>query len=1531
MPTPNIDWKSIRPFRGSQHDAFEEVCCQLFAQENIPDGSRFFRKGDGADAGVEAYWKITSGEEYALQAKYLFDIDAAISQTNDSVEAFINKHPEVKKYIVCYPFDFAESRIDGNQTQKVKWDSAVLRWKKLAEGNGLEVEFVIWGYTELSNRLTQDKNVGMIKYWFDKDLFDTEWFEDKYSNAKSNIGERYQPEHHVTLEIERLFEGLLLSQLFQDNLKSLCNNIHINWNKLDLDFIDKYVPDAIDHLKESWIICLNVIRNIHSTSQLELKGIINLRNALDKFDNIKDKISSSFYQGSGQIRSDKSKTEDENFRNELNRIQYHSNKLQDFGSATSDLIQFLYSNTTKLALNPRLILQGEGGIGKTHLLSKIVESHKNQNLPGILLLGDQFSTGHIIKQIRECLDLNDCGDVEFLGSLQTAAIAHECRALICIDAVNDSSDPTVWKKQLNGFLTQIAKYPSIALVISIRNGNEGSFLPDDYEKSSIAIEHRGLSLDTDEDLVEYFGIRNINVPSSPMLMPEINNFLFLRLLCDTLQMRGETRIPAGVRGIKSVFEYYLSAINKEFIDNGRFDPTTNYVHGAVMKIATEMAMREQNYISKDEAKHFLNVIDPQPNNPIHTASLYGKLCQVGILREIKYWSETSSNGEWNVEFMFERFSDNYIATAILDQYNDLDELRMAYQKNRVFINILEPENRNYQRASLITALTIAIPEKFEGEELANYYQSNDAGIPGYLCDAFLESLSWRDISAYNESTKMLIVRILDASESWRDKLFDRLIMVSVKPDCPINAVYLNKIMVVFGMPKRDSEWSTYLHRGWRNYDTSPVRRIINWSLAGLAKGIDSESINLYGKVLGWMLTTPDRTVRDKATKAIVSIFENRLEDLHRLLFDKVQLNFGEETVEMSFLDADDPYVIERLLASAYGATIRSLDLKGLSELAQATYDRYFANGSPPSHILLRDYARGIVEFALCKCIAVSGKMELIRPPYSNEWPDDPPTKDEIESKYGDRDDLTEIEWAGRAIYSSVMTGDFGIYTIGAGYKKHPLRNWTATPQSEPCPASIDKQLELFISSLPAKERDAINEYEEFKQKHLPIIRIKLPDDKEVMIGDTDLDGYEKEHSKALKQLHSIVSELHFKTFFKLKNSVKEIEGFSGEYTFRWVIARAYNLGWDAELHGEFDRWVNYGRNFRQADKPERIGKKYQWIAWHEFQGYLSDHHYYLGYSDEPHIFQGIWELYSERDIDPSLLARNSIVDKNNIEKPWWIGVDYNSWRRNDPKWYRETDDLPKPEQLVDICNSKTKDDWIALGGHFDWSEPIVDGYDRYDKPFAQVWYLIQPYLISSNDLTKFKNWAKLQWFYGRWMPEYQEGGEVFLKEFHWAPIYNQFDYETAENSRSNHKCPVELRFPLAEYSFHSGYDCSGDGITDRIKVPSKYLAELLNLQHSSKDGKWVDCNNNLIAFDPSLPLAGNSSTLLIRKEALMEALRRDEKTIVFTMIGEKMLMSHREKWSEGIERLNISGYIVPVGKSFKSFLDAKSDSKMQNM
>lgn len=119
MPSPTIDFRTIRPHHGSQHSGFEEAICQLAALETAPDAP-FHRKGAGADAGLECYRVEADGSETGWQAKYFFEFGSSeASQLTESLSQAIARHPQLGRFIVGLPFNLSDGRVGNRISERV--------------------------------------------------------------------------------------------------------------------------------------------------------------------------------------------------------------------------------------------------------------------------------------------------------------------------------------------------------------------------------------------------------------------------------------------------------------------------------------------------------------------------------------------------------------------------------------------------------------------------------------------------------------------------------------------------------------------------------------------------------------------------------------------------------------------------------------------------------------------------------------------------------------------------------------------------------------------------------------------------------------------------------------------------------------------------------------------------------------------------------------------------------------------------------------------------------------------------------------------------------------------------------------------------------------------------------------------------------------------------------------------------------------------------------------------------------------------
>lgn len=205
MPLPEIDLNSIRVHRGSQATAFEELCCQLANDELISGRVGCDRKGAGGDGGVECYATLKNGSEVGWQVKFYSNFDSMIGSLEKSLQKALAKHPNMNRFIVCFPFDLADSRREDVRTSLSKWNA----WRdlKISEQKrlGRDIEIERWDAHAIKLRLTDSnaRSAGRVAYWFDREMLNADWFKAAFSRSEIALGKRYSPETHIDLPVRQ--------------------------------------------------------------------------------------------------------------------------------------------------------------------------------------------------------------------------------------------------------------------------------------------------------------------------------------------------------------------------------------------------------------------------------------------------------------------------------------------------------------------------------------------------------------------------------------------------------------------------------------------------------------------------------------------------------------------------------------------------------------------------------------------------------------------------------------------------------------------------------------------------------------------------------------------------------------------------------------------------------------------------------------------------------------------------------------------------------------------------------------------------------------------------------------------------------------------------------------------------------------------------------------------------------------------------------------------------------------------------------
>ncbi|MCL4266050.1 MAG: ATP-binding protein [Anaerolineae bacterium] len=1534
----NIDWHNLRSLDGSQNSAFEELCCQL-AEYEKPVGSTFIRKGT-PDAGVECFTTSPDKNEWGWQAKYFLSMGKSQwSQLDHSVKTALKKHSNLVKYTVCLPLDFPDARIAGQESLLDKWNNRVTKWSGWATNGGMNVQFEYWGSYQILERLSREEHRGRFFFWFGKEFFSQSWFKDRLQESIQVAGPRYTPEIHVDLPVAQLFEGLGRTSEFFIRIKHMLRDTKKDYSWIRLQNLGGKTDILASALDENVQLLFATLLELDKSLIDPIPWpLVNkqadqvLQTAYDCLEQLEELEKHATDERKGQEEKPSHSNEDRRYRD-------ISGYIHRFNRNIRDLRDFSEGLQAKLCNLPALLLCGEAGQGKTHLFCDIAKRRIANGLPTILLMGQRFTQAEPWSQIMHQLGLPETRTRDdFLGALQAVAQARNSKALIMIDALNEGEGKKIWPSHLPALLQTLTRYPWISLAVSVRSSYEHVVIADELvDKELIRAEHLGFAEHEYQAARTFFDFYGIEQPSVPLLIPEFQNPLFLKLLCKGLHESNQSKFPVGLHGITAVFKFFIGTVNKKLSQSEYcgFDFGRQIVWQALDRLAEAMADKKEDWLLLDNAEQIINQILPGRN---YENSLYRHLISEGVL--VKN-GRFLGQDEWVevVQFAYEKFSDHIIVNHLLDKHLDINSPEQAFMPGQPLAFLTEKE---WRHRGAIEALCIQMPELI-GKELpevapmmADFY---------YVGQGFIQSLIWRNPKAIVDVTRDYLNKYASQRSDANDQILNALLTVATNLDHPYNAEFLHARLIKDEMAERDAWWSIFLHYQYGAHDA--VDRLVDWAWSPENKHhIDDESIRLCGVALTWFLATSNRFLRDRATKALVNLFTSRLHVLSKVL--------------EQFRNVNDPYISERLYAVAYGCALRSVNDTQIEGLAQKIYEWIFRDNTPPPHILLRDYARGVIEYALYRGIELEIEVDRIRPPYGSEWFSRLPESEEIKpSNYWK--DTPEAERGGMGIYSSVMNmGDFSRYIIGTNFKPS---SWLSLPLSEPKWQSSKEKFTSFISSLSKKQYKAWQQYQiQQKQGQDELSKLmesfleKLASNEQEILFNYLNNGKEDDEIPHVAQrfadevditaINEIAADLQSVKggFIQTLNSTqKEIfeadiipylndpflrvepPYFDLSLAQRWIVKRVFDLGWTVKRFGSFDRHRNQN-NYREARKAERIGKKYQWIAYHEFLARLADNFQFRDeYSEDQykHQYNGPWQL-NIRDIDPSCIIKETgWGDGWKIHSTtWWFPNNYNSWEAlvEDVDWLQAFSDLPEIKTLIKVVNPKDDSKWLALNGHYQWEQPTPPEEDKYDLSRRQIWYILRSYLVNNDDIDELLTWAKEQNYMGRWMPETSAlYNEVFLGEFYWSPAYEYYNdpYMRTigwQKGEPYGRIPKPI-MPTTDRCAKddSGYDCSVDaGIS--ISLPNQYIVEQMKLHWQGVEGQYFDRSGKLIVFDPSVQNKGPSLTL-IDWDAFLEFLKENNLAILWTILGEKQLIGGGFRDDDWKGRLEINGaYRIKDGR-----------------
>ena len=623
--------------------------------------------------------------------------------------------------------------------------------------------------------------------------------------------------------------------------------------------------------------------------------------------------------------------------------------------------------------------------------------------------------------------------------------------------MNEEKDLKVWRDSIGSVISKIIQYKHLAFALSCRSEYEKLFLTPTLANKLNRVECYGFVTPQEREMaaMQYLEKRGIVRPASPWLAPEFVNPLFLRICAVALQEEGLTQFPRGLHGAKKILRFYIDSLQNRLQRNFvGTDLPHDCVKKGLLALAKRMAEDKNDFVERKVGETLLSTTfgGLGPGTGKNWLDL---LAKEGALRKDIPFSHKDEDpfdsSEEVYRFTYQRFSDHLIVSGLLDEIVDL---KKAFDKEGPLGFMIVDDQIAWDFRGLLSPLSIQIPERFEGKELVDLMPEAvfDWWDLYEITDAFSESILWRSQNAFSPRTLELFNRL--PYHRYDDPRLKLLLQLSVLEGHPWNADMIYKNLRSREMSDRDAFWSIQLNEIGME-EEHPIYGLIDWVLSEHNLLADDETLRLTALVLIWCFAASNRLIRDRATKALTKILINRPGLFPGLL--------------KAFADIDDLYILERLCAAAYGAVCHGVGDEHLSAIAHAVFESLFKQGNPPPHLLMRDYARGVMEVASSKNrLLASTDIRICRPPYKSPWPIEEVNEHDIE----------EVRKSGQddRIYSSVSSGDFGIYTV-----TWTVWDFSSIRLSESPPLNFEQKLQRFrglIEKWNREKREAFCRLEE---------------------------------------------------------------------------------------------------------------------------------------------------------------------------------------------------------------------------------------------------------------------------------------------------------------------------------------------------------------------------------------------------------------------------------------------------------------------
>lgn len=339
-------------------------------------------------------------------------------------------------------------------------------------------------------------------------------------------------------------------------------------------------------------------------------------------------------------------------------------------------------------------------------------------------------------------------------------------------------------------------------------------------------------------------------------------------------------------------------------------------------------------------------------------------------------------------------------------------------------------------------------------------------------------------------------------------------------------------------------------------------------------------------------------------------------------------------------------------------------------------------------------------------------------------------------------------------------------------------------------------------------------------------------------------------------------------------------------------------GWNDKL-GSIDNGKFSTSRFQ--NETERIGKKFQWLAWYRMNARLMDsykvsknRYHYGDIANEDELIETPypWNTYKTSKFDPTIdvyAYKTAKIQVSVIGDMSVIGI-------KDTKWIDNNNCLPN----FRFC-AKDKDDQLYI---------MLYGFDKIKYENKEFAVISNSAFVKKSNATKLKRWCKTQNFYGRWMPERTGSIDFLWNEYPWADNYKS-SIEEDDWERPSNDCPCDIMLSYAAQLQENWEGIANeDEYLTTAYMPCQEIMEKMELYCSEIRGIVRLKKNDQIAA-VNLSNENGMTGLFIRKDILDDFLSKSNQQLFYYVLGEKV-QTNRDKNSE-MRELSAAYSYNPIG------------------